>query len=194
VSLSLGQSQKFANASPERLPVTRVILYKNGVAYFEHAGSVRDSQDVNVDFTTAQLNDLLKSLTVFDLGKGHITGVSYSSNAPLEKRLEAVRLPVGESPTAASFLGALRGARVEVHGGSVTANGNLLSVDEHEVVSKDGSKIKLQQLSLITEDGNVRTLDLTPSTSVRILEKDLNEEIGKYMKLIARAAIRTSGG
>ena len=49
--------------------MTRVVLYKNGVGYFEHAGHVRGNQDVNVDFTTGQLNDVLKSLTVLDLGK-----------------------------------------------------------------------------------------------------------------------------
>ena len=100
-----------------RLPVTRVILYKNGVGYFEHAGHVRDSQNVNVDFTTAQLNDVLKSLTVLDLGKGRITGVSYNSTAPLERRLGSLRLPVGENPTTAQFLDALRGARLEVRNG-----------------------------------------------------------------------------
>ena len=72
-----------------RLPVTRVILYKNGVGYFEHSGHVRGSQDVNVDFTTAQLNDVLKSLTVLDLGKGRITGVSY--NSPLRWRSDSGR-------------------------------------------------------------------------------------------------------
>ena len=82
-----------------RLPVTRVILYKNGVGYFEHSGRVRGNQDVNVDFTTAQLNDVLKSLTVLDLGKGRITGVSYNSTAPLEKRLGSLHLPVGDNPT-----------------------------------------------------------------------------------------------
>jgi hypothetical protein len=85
-----------------RLPVTRVILYKNGVGYFEHSGHVRGNQDVNVDFTTAQLNDVLKSLTVLDLGKGRITGVSYNSTAPLEHRLGSLRLPVGENPTTAN--------------------------------------------------------------------------------------------
>src|SRR4030095_11284392 len=69
--------------SAARLPVPRVILYKNGVGYFEHAGRIRRKQNVNVDFTTAQLNDVLKSLTVLDLGKGRITGVSYNSVAPL---------------------------------------------------------------------------------------------------------------
>jgi len=106
-----GQSSSSAADSVGRLPVTRVILYKNGVGYFEHAGQVRDSQDVNVDFTTAQLNDVLKSLTVLDLGKGRITGVSYNSNAPLERRLGSLHLAVGENPTTAQFLDALRGAR-----------------------------------------------------------------------------------
>ena len=47
-----------------RLPVQRVVLYKNGVGYFEHTGRVRGSQDFRIEFTTAQLNDVLKSLTL----------------------------------------------------------------------------------------------------------------------------------
>ena len=178
-----------------RLPVTRVILYKNGVGYFEHSGHVRDSQDVNIDFTTAQLNDVLKSLTVLDLGKGRITGVSYNSTAPLEHRLGSLHLPVGENPTTAQFLDALRGARVEVHSGSQTATGRLLSIEEREIVtgrkSDDGSdetgsgKIGLTQVSLVSDSGEVHLFDLTPSTTVRVLEKEVSEEVGKYLGLVA---------
>ena len=134
-ALSSGQSSAPAASaeSPARLPVTRVVLYKNGVGYFEHAGHVRGSQDVNVDFTTAQLNDVLKSLTVLDLGKGRITGVSYNSAAPLERRLGSLHLPVGENPTTAQFLGALRGARLEIRSGTATAVGRLLSIEEREL-------------------------------------------------------------
>ena len=185
LSVASGQSSRETNDPPGQLPVTRVILYKNGVGYFEHAGKVRDSQEVNIDFTTAQLNDVLKSLTVLDLGKGRITGVSYNSIAPLERRLGSLRLPVGESPTTAGFLAALRGSRLEVRNGATSAAGRLLSVDEREVTGKDEQKTKLQQISIITDTGEVRTFDLTPETSVRIMEKDLNDEIGKYMKLIA---------
>src|SRR5215831_16046306 len=46
-----------------RLPVRRVVLYKSGVGYFEHLGRVRGNQAVTVDFTSAQLDDVLKSLT-----------------------------------------------------------------------------------------------------------------------------------
>jgi hypothetical protein len=78
-AVSVGQTQvsPASGSSAARLPVTRVILYKNGVGYFEHSGHVRGSQDVSVDFTTAQLNDVLKSLTV-------------------------LRLPVGENPCSKS--------------------------------------------------------------------------------------------
>jgi hypothetical protein len=169
----------------ERLPVTRVVLYKNGVGYFEHAGKVRGSQDVNVDFTTAQLNDVLKSLTVLDLGKGRITGVSYNSNAPLERRLGSLHLPVGEKPTTAQFLDALRGARLEVRSGSETASGRLLSIDEREIPLKDDQKITVDQISIVSDSGEVRVFDLTPSTSVRVAEKDVNDEVGKYLGLVA---------
>jgi hypothetical protein len=184
-SVSSGQSSASPADPAARLPVTRVILYKNGVGYFEHAGHVRGSQDVNVDFTTAQLNDVLKSLTVLDLGKGRITGVSYNSAAPLERRLGSLHLPVGENPTTEQFLDALRGARLEVRNGSESASGRLLSVEDREVPAKGDQKITLTQISIVSDGGDVRIFDLTPSTSVRVAEKEVNEEVGKYLGLVA---------
>ena len=188
VAFSSGQSSTPpANQadSAARLPVTRVILYKNGVGYFEHAGHVRGSQDVNVDFTTAQLNDVLKSLTVLDLGKGRITGVSYNSNAPLAKRLGSLHLPVGDNPTTAQFLDALRGARLEVKSGSESATGRLLSIDEREILIKGDQKITVDQISIVSDSGDVRIFDMTPGTGVRVAEKEVNEEVGKYLGLVA---------
>jgi len=53
-------------ASIRDLPVRKVVLYKNGVGYFEHAGTVSGNQRVAIDFTSSQLNDVLQSLTVLD--------------------------------------------------------------------------------------------------------------------------------
>jgi len=192
--LSLGNAQDNSTSAAQlesitRLPVTRVILYKNGVGYFEHAGHVRGNQQVNVDFTTAQLNDVLKSLTILDLGKGRVTGVSYNSVAPLSRQLEALRLPIGENASAAQFIAALRGARLEVRNGSASATGRLLSVDQKELPGKNNSdddpKVTVTNLSIVTDTGEVRTFDLTPATSVRITERDLNEEVGRYLRLLA---------
>jgi len=180
---ALAQSSAPANAV--RLPVKRVILYKNGVGYFEHSGHVNGNEDVSVDFTTAQLNDVLKSLTTLDLGKGRITGIAYNSIDPINKRLGALRLPLGEDITTAQFLAAMRGARIEVRSGTQSAAGRLLSVEQRELPGKDDQKITVDQISLVGDTGEVRQFDLTPATSVRIVEKDLNEEVGRYLHLVA---------
>lgn len=179
------EARESANPVTAKLPVRRVVLYKNGVGYFEHLGHVRGSQDVHVDFTSAQLNDVLKSLTVLDLSGGKISGVDYNSEAPLARRLATLRLALGENPTIADFLGALRGARLEVRGGSgVAIAGKLLSV-EKKSREKDGATTEWTEISLVSDSGEVRGMEVTPVTSVRIAEKDLQVEVGRYLGLIA---------
>ena len=114
--------------SESRLPVKRVVLYKNGVGYFEHTARVHGTQDLSIDFTTAQLNDVLKSLTAVDMGDGRVSSLRYNSIAPLDERLKSLRLPFGEQVTQAEYLTALRGARVEVRSGSASVNCRLLSL------------------------------------------------------------------
>jgi hypothetical protein len=170
-----------------RLPVRRVVLYKNGVGYFEHLGRVRGSQDVHIDFTSAQLNDVLKSLTVLDRSGGRITGVDYNSEAPLARRLATLRLALGEKPSVSEFLGALRGARLEVRGATGPAlTGKLLGV-ERKTRNAANWTVETDEISLITDGGEVRSVDLNPTTSVRIIDHDLQAEVGKYLGLIASA-------
>ena len=57
------------------LPVRKVVLYKNGVGYFEHARTVNGNQRVAIDFTSSQLNDVLQSLTVLDSRGGMVSAV-----------------------------------------------------------------------------------------------------------------------
>ena len=202
-----------AQSPPEdnshRLPVRHVVLYKNGVGYFEHNGRVRGNQKVTIDFTTSQLNDVLKSLTTIDLGNGRITDVSYNSTAPLNQRLNTLRLSLGEKTTIAEFLDALRGARIEVRNGPLTAVGRLLSVESKDVLPADGEEtvavktrpVREDRISLMTDAGELRTFTLSPTTSVRIVEQDLNQEVGRYLGLVAssraedvrRMTISTSG-
>jgi hypothetical protein len=181
------ETRQVASPSAARLPVRRVVLYKNGVGYFEHLGRVRGSQEVHVDFTSAQLNDVLKSLTVLDLSGGRITGVDYNSEAPLARRLAMLRLSLGERPTTAEFLGALRGARLEVRSGNgPQLTGKLLSVERKtRTGAGPGWTVETDEISLITDGGEVRSVDLNAATSVRIAEKDLQVEVGKYLGLIA---------
>jgi len=175
-------------SEPGRLPVKRVVLYKNGVGYFEHSSRVRGTQELNIDFTTAQLNDVLNSLTVVDLGKGRITGVRFNSVAPLEQRLRALRLPLGEDSSRTDFLNALRGTRVEVHSEAASAAGRVLSVETQKKVSGQGGQtIDVLVLSLVTDNGDLRSFEVGPATSVHVADRDLNDEVSRYLNLIASA-------
>jgi hypothetical protein len=183
-----------------KLPVRRVILYKTGVGYFEHEGEVRGDQAVTVDFTSGQLNDVLQSLTVLDLSGGRITGVNYNSEAPLSQRLGMLRLPLGEQTDVSKFYGALRGARMEVRSGTSAITGRLLSVEKKTRVSGQASS-DVDVITLVSDAGDVRSVDLTPGVTVRLAEHDVNQQVGRYLGLLAsvrqqdlrRMTIDTSG-
>jgi len=172
-----------AAPSATSLPVRRVVLYKNGVGYFEHLGRVTGNQSVSIEFNSAQLNDALKSMTVLDLGGGRIGGISFNSDRPLGVRLGELALPAGARTTVTDLLGALRGARIEVNGGGHSMSGRLLSV-ERRPASKEGAAPH-DQLTLVSDAGEIRTVDLTPAVSVRLAERESNAQVGSYLALLA---------
>src|SRR5450631_59670 len=167
-----------------RLPVKRVVLYKNGVGYFEHAARVHGNQELEIDFTTSQLNDVLKSLTVVDLGDGRISGVRYNSIAPLDERLKTLRLPFGEQITRTDFLTAMRGARVEVRSKGETAIGRLLSVEQEDRTTDSDTTYHVTDFSIMTDAGEMKNFELGPAVSVRLAEHDVNQEVGRYLDLV----------
>ncbi|MGA2600125.1 MAG: carboxypeptidase regulatory-like domain-containing protein [Bryobacteraceae bacterium] len=167
-----------------QLPVQRVVLYKNGVGYFEHAGRVQGNQDVTISFTSGQLNDVLKSLTVLDLNGGRISGVGYGSSAPIDRQIGDLRLPINDKSTLPEILGALRGAKVEVHSGATVVTGRMLSV-ERKFRTANGTTVQVDELSLMTESGDLRSVELTPAVTVRLAEKGLAGKMDRLLDLTA---------
>jgi hypothetical protein len=188
--LSSSESATSVADSVSRLPVKRVVLYKNGVGYFEHTARVRGTQDLSIDFTTAQLNDVLKSLTAVDLGEGRVSSVRYNSIAPLDERLKSLRLPFGEQITQAEYLMALRGARVEVRSGAASALGRLLSVEKIRRQRAKDDFEDVTSFSIVTDAGDMKSYDLRVGTSVRLAERELSDEVGRYLSLISSSRAR----
>src|SRR5271165_2119537 len=116
-------------AAIKDLPVRKVVLYKNGVGYFEHAGTVSGNQRVTIDFTSPQLNDVLQSLTVLDEGGGRIAGVNYNSTTPIGQQLQTLALGLKDYPATIAVYQALRGQRVEVTGAGAPLTGRLVNVE-----------------------------------------------------------------
>lgn len=171
------------------LPVRKVVLYKNGVGYFEHAGTVTGNQRVAIDFTSPQLNDVLQSLTVLDEGGGRIAGVNYNSTTPLAEQLKSLSLGMTDDPTSTELFTALRGQRVEVTGGPGGAiTGRLLSIEsrtEKAGGSDNESTVDKYYLTLVATSGAVRVIELTPALSVRPLDGGLQGQLDRYLELLS---------
>lgn len=172
------------SGATSRLPVKRVVLYKNGVGFFEHIGLVTGTQQVTIDFTSGQLNDVIKSLTTVDLGKGKVTGVSFNTDDPASRKLGALALPLDEETTVLAFLGALRGAKVEIGGGAAPVAGRVLSVEARTRFEGDRS-VETRELALVTDAGELKTVEVTPRVSVRVLEGDLRGDIRRYLDILS---------
>src|SRR6267143_5790938 len=93
-------------ASQTSLPIRRVILYSNGVAYIERRGLVSNHAEVALSFKQSQVDDVLNSMVGLDLGKGRIGAVSYNSSAPPSARLNDIPFSI-ESGEAAGKPGGL---------------------------------------------------------------------------------------
>src|ERR1700694_1505291 len=85
--IALRNAPSEISASQSTLPIRRVILYSNGVAYIERRGVVNNHAEIALSFKRSQVDDVLKSMVVLDLGKGRIGAVSYNSSAPPSARM-----------------------------------------------------------------------------------------------------------
>lgn len=175
------------------LPIRRVALYKNGVGLFEHAGQVNGNSQVTIDFTTAQLNDVLQSLTAIDLGGGRIAGAGYNSTTPIDEQLRALPLALDGNATSEAFYNAIRGAKVEVTGAGLSITGRILSMESRtEPTSKadesDNNTAKTterQYLTVISDAGAVHTFPLSSKVSVRVLDPVLHGDVNHYLQILA---------
>ena len=65
------------------LPVRQVTLYKHGVGYFERSGQLAAGESARLDFKAAEMNDVLKSLTIEEKNGGKVAGLRYDASEPL---------------------------------------------------------------------------------------------------------------
>jgi hypothetical protein len=173
-------------AASTELPVTRVALYKNGVGFFEHAGKVTGDQSVTIDFTTAQLNDVLQSLTAIDLNGGRIAGADYNSTTPLDQQLKALPLALPDNTTFSILYNALKGTRVEVSGSGAPFTGRIVDEEMHKTgAGKDEAGMTEGRfLTVAADTGEVRVFQITPSLTVRLLDTAAHTDLTQYLQVL----------
>ena len=164
------------------LPITRVVLYKHGLGYFEREDKVDGDTAVSLTFKQSEVSDVLKSLTVLDLDGGHIASVSYDSTKPLEVLLAEVSLSIPDDGSLVGLLPQIKGARVLLRpAGGDACEGMLLGVDTIDKQTVDGVA-RTVMVSVLTDQGALRSFPLHGLTTLDILDASLRRDLDFYLK------------
>ena len=95
----------------ETPPISRIVLYRSGVAQIQHETEITDNARIEISFSAREVDDALKSLMFSDEGGGFVSAVEFQA-APAEEELAAIDL--GSPMTLAQLLQLNRGERVNV--------------------------------------------------------------------------------
>jgi hypothetical protein len=170
------------------LPIKQVILFNSGVGYFQREGDVQGDARIDLSFPTSEVNDLLKSLVLQDLGKGRISTVNYDSQDPIDKILRSFALDLNNNPSFAQILNQARGEKIEL---------NLLDKDKQlkltgaivgmEIKRKPAGKdqvVDAEYLNL-SDDSGLHSIPLDAILGVRFLNPLLESEFQRALRVLA---------
>ncbi|HKU39490.1 MAG TPA: DUF4139 domain-containing protein, partial [Polyangiales bacterium] len=175
------------------LALSRVVLYRNGIAYFERRGTL-DGDQLTLKVRKDQINDLLKSLTVIDRGSGKTLSVSIPLDPKAWQDAALSMLTPGRGRLA-DVLDALRGTFVEVEADQRTARGRIVMVErvletpepvrgsapnpqpqeDHRLTLLNGGAFEVVRLS------RVRTITFQEGDLVMQLDRHLDATAGEGM-------------
>ena len=179
-------------ASVSSLPIRRVILYSNGVAYIERRGLVAGNAEINLSFKQSQVDDVLKSMVVLDLNNGKIGAVSYNSSAPASARTAEIPFSVdAESGTEgtggiAGVLSQLQGAKVAVTSTKGPATGSILTVEKRTIPGdKDRPATMARFLVIASDAGEITSFDLADVRAVKLLDEGTKRDLNEFASATA---------
>jgi hypothetical protein len=165
------------------LPIKKVILFKHGVGYFEREGVIHGNTAIDLYFRTAEMDDVLKSLTVLDLADGLITSISYESTLSLEEQLKdlAIRLP--NKNTLTELLAQIQGAQLAVEIGQKTLQGIVTGI---ETIKRQTQETVIEQIyvTLLVEGGSLQSFDLLEAKQITLLDDNLKKDLQHLLKVL----------
>lgn len=160
------------------LGLDRVVLYRNGVGYFERAGKI-DGDILTLKVRKDQVNDLLKSLTVVERKTGRAVSVSM----PLDPQTWANAALASLRPGAGSLaqvLDTLRGSMITLDTSDGKKHGRVAMVEMITEPTKDGGTRTDHRISLLDGD-SMDVVLLSKVKSVRLDDGDLAMQFNRTL-------------
>jgi hypothetical protein len=184
VWVGLGFLAAFTATSAAELPVRHVTLYKHGIGFFERAGTLAPGETARLEFRASDMNDVLKSLTIEDKSGAKVTGLRYDADEPLARKLQRFPFGLENGQPLAALLDSLRGALIEIQFGPEKLEGAIVSA---RVAPASQGVPEQQQLTLLTNTGELRNINLAAAASLRFVDPELQAQFRDYLATLAKS-------
>ncbi len=178
-----------ASRSTTQLPITGCSLFSSGVGYFQREGEIDGNVRVDLTFPVTDINDLLKSMVLQDMGGGHIDAVSYESHDPIDKTLKSFALDLTSNPTFGQILNQSRGEKVEVVQQQAanqpgTLTGTVVGVEKQRQPAGKDAVIETEVLNMWCAEG-LRSVKLSDVQRLRFLNPVMETEFRKALDVLS---------
>lgn len=168
------------------LPVREMVLYKHGVGFFVRQGTV-SGEKVALTFRKDEINDVLKSLAVFDVSGGTVLGLHYQTPMDKHARLASSSIRLSEHGSVRDLLRDLRGRQAilafEVAPGSLeTVTGRIIGLDDPAQEKRDVlMQTPATLVTILGEAGEVRVFPLDALRSFQIQDSQSEHDLSYFL-------------
>ena len=164
-----------AAGDADELALKRVLLSSGGLGYYEYEADADGDATVELTVPLDQVDDVLKSLVVFD-DKGGVGGLDLPSREPLAETFRRLPFTAEDLNSSAGLIEALRGAEVEI-GGAHALRGRIVSVAQEERTSPEGRPLEPRHRVTVMSDKGLEQFVLEEADSVKFVDPSLQAEI-----------------
>jgi hypothetical protein len=173
------------------LPIAQVVLFNSGVGYFQRSGEVEGEARVDLQFSAANINDLIKSLVIEDQ-KGKPLPLRYDSQEPIEKTLKSFAIDLSTNPSFGQILNQARGEKVEVTmqntvaGQPGTMTGVIVGMETQQRPGAGPGQPagEIELLNLSCAEG-LRCVPLRDVQRLRFLNPMIESELRRALEVVA---------
>ncbi len=172
------------SAPPSPLPIKQVTVFTSGVSYIERDGTVTGNAAVPLTFRTAQINDLLKPLTLLDT-QGQVQPVIYGARDPIGRTLQSFAIDVTTPQSRTELLNQLRGSSVQITAATkAVETGQIVSVESKPVTGPNSTTSTVDTLNLLGAGGLI-SVRLDDVTQIKLLDARLDQEFRAALTTLA---------
>jgi hypothetical protein len=172
-----------ALCAQQPLAISRILLYKNGMAYVVRTGEIRTP--MNLSFRPDQMNDVLKTFTAWNPATSALYQIGYTTGTGPDQLLSRFPFDLKSSGNGLTrFLHEITGAKVKLDFGTRSVSGQLLAIVEEDRAVQPQTVVKDSRLTILN-GGSIQAAWLSDVRSLELEDTGLANQLHSYLQILS---------